>query len=202
MSRVLQGGLLLLALLAPAAGFAQSTGGGGYGGGGVGWAGEAAPRGPWAPMRDGAFAEADVARIEARLREITTYCRWLGSGYEASCLADQYGQMRRWLPQNNAYAPLRQALWQAERNMDEVVRRHGVAGEAAVRPNRRGNPTGLSASRALSRTQGAAAARAARAVVDQTATVLLRSTPASDPRRLAFQRVAVALGTNKVILRS
>lgn len=195
---------LTLGALMPAGVVAQSTGGGGgWGGHGFAEGDQAGRGGGWGQAPAGrALPAADVDRIVGRLRQITAYCGWFGRGYEIDCLRDQYEQMRRWLPSAASYAPLRQALWQAERELDAVVRANATPRAAPGVAPPRGNPTGLRASRALTQATGAAAANAARAVIDRTSTVLLRSATAGDPRRLAFQRVAQAIDSNKVLLRS
>lgn len=198
-------GLLMAAGLLGAAPVVAQTGGSGTGysdGGGEAWV---APRsGPgWAATRAGQpLAAADVDRVVARVNDIAEYCAWFGRGYEVDCLRDQYSQMRAWLPQTAAYTPLRQALWQAERELGAVVQQFSDPRAGRARARAQGNPTSLRAGRGLIGTPGRQATAAARAVIERTETVLLRSVSAQDPRRLAFQRMAQAFDSTKVLLRS
>lgn len=191
--------MLLALLLAAAAPVAAQQGGGWGRPGAADWAGQ---RG-WTPGGQGAsMAAPDVERVVARIGEIAEYCGWFGRGYEVDCLRDQYTQMRAWLPDTAAYMPLRQALWQAERDLGAVVRQHSEPQLGRGQARASGNPTALRASRGLVGTPGRAATAAARVVIERTETVLLRSVPAQDPRRVAFQRMAQAFGSTKLLLRS
>jgi hypothetical protein len=163
--------------------------GGGYGGG---YGAEA----PAIPRR-----QADA--IIRRLDEVNRYCDWFEPRYRIDCIADQYAQIVRGLSADPAYDPLRTALNDGARRLERVVAGNRAAG-ASTDPARfdARNPT-VRASRALRPTAtGAVARRAASAVIGETATVLLRAAAAGDQRRAPFQRIAAAIESNKVLLRS
>jgi hypothetical protein len=151
----------------------------------------------------GVWGATDVptTRVVRRVQQAAVYCDWLGAPFAPDCLADQFAQIARTLPETAGWDPLRAALAEAERGMAEVVRRYADPTARTVRPDERGNPATVGAGRVLRKTLPPAAA-AARRVVEETETRLLRSVARSDQRAAAFRRIAAAIGSTKTLLRS
>lgn len=149
----------------------------------------------------GRWGAVPADRVVRRVQQAGVYCGWVGDGYQADCLADQYAQIARTLPQTAGWDPVRAALAEAERGLADVVTRHRDRATPSTRPEDRGNPSTVRAERALRRVLPSGAGAALR-VVSDLETRLLRSVSGSDERAAAFVRVAAAIGSNKQLLRS
>ena len=154
-----------------------------------------------AQVRWGPIADATVSRVEFRIRQANAYCGWLGGDWVADCLADQYAQIATALPRAAEWNPVRRVLAEGAEAMAQVARAAALPGVRPARPAEAGNPTQVAAGRALQRV-GAQAARTALATLDLLETQLLRSVSGSDARAAAFRRVAAAVGSGRVLLRS
>jgi len=135
-----------------------------------------------------------VGRLSAVWRECEAQTR---PEYYIDCLSEGYVRASGAIPGDATFADSRAAILQA------AGRLRGLA-EANRAPDL--PPLGGGArSRALTPVDPArlAAAQArARAIIEETETVLLRSGERSADRRVAYQRISQALGTGKQLLRS
>lgn len=154
-----------------------------------------APR-VWGPV-PGVVAD----RVVFRVNQANAYCAWLGDNWVTDCLADQYDQIARSLPRTDDWNPVRRVMAEAAVAMNAVARRNAAPGVRPARPDEAGRPTQASAGRALQRTAARAVPQAAR-LVAETETLLLRSVSGSDQRAAAFRRVAAAVGSGRILLRS
>jgi hypothetical protein len=155
----------------------------------------AAPR-VWGPV-PGVVAD----RVVFRVNQANAYCAWLGDNWVADCLADQYDQIARGLPRTDDWNPVRRVMAEAAARMNQTARSNPAAGVRPARPDEAGRPTQASAGRALQRTSSRAVPLAAR-IVAETETLLLRSVAGTDQRAAAFRRVAAAVGSGVILLRS
>lgn len=124
--------------------------------------------------------------------------------YRIDCIRFYFRQIADELPQTGEYAPVREALARAADQLDAIVRQNGDPTAPAVRPRLNGKPAAprLPPIRALRPGTEVRAERAAQAVIDEAATVLLRSTENSERRMAHYQQIAMAIRSTKVLLRS
>ncbi len=152
------------------------------------------------PVRD-----ATTGAITESIGQINTLCELFPREVEISCIADRYRTLARQLPASGDYAPVREVLEAGAAQLDRIARAN-----AAPNPPRRYmvNRPGLAAPVQTAPLVAIAPARlrsaesAARDVIDQMETVLLRSAENSRRRAVHFQDIAAAIDSNKVLLRS
>lgn len=175
----------------------QSTGGPGpkVGGSSRGDYGEAGPM---------AISRSATAEIIDRLVAARTFCSYIPWEYHIDCLRYYFGQIALSLPGTGDYAAVRDALASANLRLERVVNRYMDPAGTLIVPRLRSKPDAprigpLTPILAQNRT---AANRAAATVIDETTTILLRSSSGSERRQIAFQQIATALDSSKVLLRS
>ena len=124
--------------------------------------------------------------------------------YRIDCIRFYFMQIADELPRTGDYVPVRRALAEGAAKLDAIVRRDLDPGAPALRPRVGGRPAAPRTApiRAVSPEAAARAARAAQAVIDETSTILLRSTENSEQRMAHYQQIATAIGLTKVLLRS
>lgn len=128
-------------------------------------------------------------------------CRTLTAGYQIDCMSQQLRSVAAQVAPGGAYGPVNIALEQAARKLAEIARRDRDGGQPRVSIQHRGQ-SGVRTYAAV-RTDTLAQSRAAAArVLDEVQTVLLRSAANSGNRRAHFQRIAAAMESGKVLLRS
>lgn len=134
------------------------------------------------------------------------FCDAIPVVWQVSCLADQFRRVARDLPVNGDYGPVRDALEKAARDLDRVTKTYAQPGASKQRYGTRETPTRPAITSAPLTSVAPAAVpqanAAALAIVEETETVLLRSTQNSRNRQLHYQEIAAALDSTKVLLRS
>lgn len=152
------------------------------------------------------FNPRDTGRIDQALRGALATCgpSQLELRYRIDCIRFYFMQLAHELPETGDYAPLQQALAEGAAKLDAIVRRDLDPGAPALRPRVGGRPAAPRTApiRAVSPAAEARAAREAAAVIEETATILLRSAENSQRRMAHFQQIAAAIGSTKVLLRS
>lgn len=124
--------------------------------------------------------------------------------YRIDCIRFYFRQIASELPDTGEYAPVRAALIKAADQLDAIVRQNRDAAAPSLRPRVNGKPAAprLPPLRAIRSGSELRAERAAQAVIDEAATVLLRSTENSERRMAHYQQIAAAINSTKVLLRS
>ncbi len=158
-----------------------------------------------AAAKSGAASQAATAAIVDGLQAATVFCGSLSQvEYRVDCLSERLASVAAAMPASGDYAEARAAIETAAlklaalaaRNADPVLPR----GRA-----RSGGAGGVTTSRPLTPVATAslpAVNAEATAIVEEAATVLLRSSDASAARQLAYRQISVAVGSAKVLLRS
>lgn len=158
------------------------------------------PAGPDVPVSDG-----QTAQIVTQLERIQQICEFMGDEYRLACIATTYRELADDIPANGDYAVARETILNAARELDTLVRSNRDRQKPALRARLRA-PSGQSV-----QTPPIAAVRADRAVqlnrqasniLEEAETVLLRSARSDATRAIHYQRIAAAVGSNKVLLRS
>ena len=145
-----------------------------------------------------------TASITAQIDGIAETCDRLNQDYALHCLTVELRRAVDQIPAEGDYADVRAALVDAARGLQALVDANVDPGQPAVRARIGGRPAApLTRPIVAIRPDTAAAARAeAERLLDEAATVLLRSAGNSARRQAAFQPIAQAIGSTKVLLRS
>lgn len=159
-----------------------------------------APSGPAVPV-----SEARTTIIVEKLDEIQRICEFMGDEYRIACFATTYRELADDVPANGDYAETREVLLDTARKLDAIVRnnldRQKPALTARLRSDSgRSEPT--PPMRAVQAPRVAQLNQQASNIVAEAETVLLRSADSDATRAIHFQRIAAAVGSNKVLLRS
>ena len=113
------------------------------------------------------------------------------------CLSDQYAFVASTIPFDSGYSGVRNALLDASAKLHQLAVDH--QGGAKVQASK----GGLSSHRKLIPVKNAVKHNLEAAkIIEETSTVLLRSSSGSDQRRIAYEQVAAVVDSNKVLLRS
>ncbi|MFQ5624081.1 MAG: hypothetical protein ACE5FS_11865 [Paracoccaceae bacterium] len=157
-----------------------------------------------------------VDRLAKRIRAINGFCTQIPIHYRIDCLADQYGVIARSLPDGFEFRDLRDVLLRASRRLARISkcgeRFSGKGADCDVdRTVPKISPKAVIGGRffassrrlkAIKPSRLADARKAAIAVVDETQTILLRSAENSKKRQNQYAKIAQAIDSNKVLLRS
>lgn len=142
-----------------------------------------------------------IARMFTDARE---FCRYIDPLYRIDCLYAKFRRIAQDLPKTGDYAPVRAALVKAADRLEDVVDSYEDRSAPRIQPRLRSQPD-AERIRPLSPIHPdrlAVANRAATEIVTELSTVLLRSSSGSERRQLAFQEIATAVDSTKVLLRS
>ncbi|MEL6523785.1 MAG: hypothetical protein AAFQ66_22605 [Pseudomonadota bacterium] len=126
--------------------------------------------------------------------------------YQIDCVRSEYSRISKLLPSSGAYSDVQEAMADAARDLERLVRatRDRDQRRARVRlPARPTDPRNRNARLRPTSPQmlGRAQAQAA-AIIDEARTQLIRAAANSDKRKTHFQKVAQAMNSSKVLLRS
>jgi hypothetical protein len=143
--------------------------------------------------------------VATRLDAINAFCSALPEIYRIDCLIERYSALVQSLPWGGPYGEVKQILGDTVRELNGVVARYADTTAAPIRPTVRRGASSSRSSRPLvpvradaSRAANAAAA----AILEEASTRLLRSAENSERRAVNFQRIAQAVDSSKVLLRS
>lgn len=149
-------------------------------------------------------SEAQTTQIVTRLNQIQRICEFMGDEYRIACFATTYRQLADDIPANGDYADSREVLLDTARKLDNLVRSNLDRSKPALRA-RTDTPSGQVQTppmRAIEAPSAPQLNRQASAIVEEAETVLLRSASSDAARSIHYQRIAAAVGSNKVLLRS
>ena len=157
----------------------------------------------------GATANAASAAITAAVvKEInsgTQFCRKLvQKEYVIDCLSERLENAAKALPSVGDYAQAKAAIEEAARKLHDLARKNAPKVSPPVRMQVKGSKPVIT-SRRLIAVKISALERAnqqAIVIVQEAETILLRATENSDRRKVHYERIATAIGSNKVLLRS
>lgn len=154
-----------------------------------------------------AASPATTTLVVNSLREASRYCGAIAQkSYVVDCLAERLEDVNRRMAATDGYSDVRDALTQATRGLNQIA----MQNRSATQPSARFRQTSsdgaqITTSRKLvpvAPEKQEAAILQAIAIIEETETVLLRSAESSSARAAQFQRIAAAVGSNKVLLRS
>lgn len=179
------------------------AGGDGNGGSGPGSGGGDNPRFELSgsPVK---ASEAQTTQIVTRLNQIQRICEFIGEEYRIACFATTYRQLANDIPANGDYAESRDVLLDTARKLNNLLRSNLDRSKPRLRA-RTDTPSGQVQTppmRAVQAPNAPQLNRQASAIVEEAETVLLRSANSDAARSIHYQRIAAAVGSNKVLLRS
>jgi hypothetical protein len=155
--------------------------------------------------RDRSFLNSRATNsISADIDRIRLTCDRMNQNYRIHCLVLEMRQVADSIPATGEFAPVRAALLDASRGLQAITDTYEDTAAPRIRARVGGRP-------AAPRTQPitairpetvARAAAEAEAVLDEAVTILLRSAENSARRQVAFQPIAQAIDSTKVLLRS
>jgi hypothetical protein len=143
------------------------------------------------------MAGAVTTMIVERLRQIWRECEaQTAQEYHIDCLSEGYVRAAAIIPQDEVFGASRSVILQAAARLDSVTRQNQAAALPTVTTQGRTRPL-----RPIDPARRAAANAAALQIIEETRTVLLRSARTA-PQRAAFQQIAEAVDSSKVLMRS
>lgn len=149
-------------------------------------------------------AEATSAIVQ-QLTGARDFCgRIADADYIVDCLASEVGALADRMAERGDYAEARQELEQASRSLAQLATANRDPAKPAARARRTGTQPRTSA-RELTPTRRAALGNLlddASGILEEAETTLLRASQRGAERRVHFERIAEAVGSNKVLLRS
>jgi hypothetical protein len=142
--------------------------------------------------------------ITAQIDRIRLTCDRMNQNYRIHCLVLEMRQVADSIPASGEFAPVRAALLDASRGLQAITDTYEDPSAPRVRARVGGRPAAPQTPpiTAIRPEAVARAAAEAEAVLDEAITVLLRSAENSARRQVAFQPIAQALDSTKVLLRS
>ena len=150
-------------------------------------------------------SEPQTRLIVSQLNQIQQICEFMGDEYRIACFATTYRELAQDIPANGDYAETREVLLDTARKLDSIVRSNIDRSKPALTARLR-NPSGQAVAtppmRAVQEPRAAQLNQQAANIVEEAETVLLRSASSDATRAIHFQRIAAAVGSNKVLLRS
>ena len=144
--------------------------------------------------------------VASGLQDAASFCRQLKDEYAVDCLADRLQALARSMPETGDYAEARAALADAANKLSAL----SLQNEAPSLPRIRASTPATTTKPAV-RTRPlvpiapaklASVAKQADAILAETQTILLRSAEKSERRKIPYQQIAAAMGSNKILLRS
>lgn len=151
-------------------------------------------------LRDG-----DTFLIVKELGNATSFCGSLDDAYSVDCLANQYEQIAKTLPNRGDYVPIKKQLISAAEELAALARENQDPVLPVIRPKSKSKSPKGKTTRALvpvRKARIAAVKKAAVKVLEETQTILLRSAENSRRRKISYTKISAAIGSNKVLLRS
>ncbi|SFT92806.1 hypothetical protein [Sedimentitalea nanhaiensis] len=124
--------------------------------------------------------------------------------YKVDCLAERLGEIAKEIPKDSDYAEVRQILADTSKQLSDLAKANRDPNQVRGRAVSKGEIP-VSTSRPLNPVKPSSLPdvnRQARAILDNTQTLLLRSAESSESKALQYSRIADALGSSKVLLRS
>ena len=152
--------------------------------------------------------EADPGTVDfvvKGLQSAQQFCGQLSNKqYTVDCISERLSTLARQMPETGEYADARAALLDASRKLNDLA----VANRSTTVPRARASRTGTTpvrTSRALTPVRLDRLEQVnqqATAILQEAETILLRSADSSATRQINYARIAEAVGSNKLLLRS
>lgn len=154
----------------------------------------------------GEFGSANyTAVLTANIAAAQAFCASIGNeSYRVDCLAERLGEVSDEIPDDSDYEEVKRILEDTSNKLEDLAR----ANRDRTQPRGRATSTGdtpVTTSRPLTPVEPSALPEVnaqAQAILDETQTLLLRSAEGSESKALQYSRIADAIDSSKVLLRS
>jgi hypothetical protein len=148
--------------------------------------------------QDVAAALSVAVVIAGQLQKVADECRRIGAAeYRIDCLGEGYGRVAGDIPQDETFKDARAAVAKAATDLGALA----AANRAPALPEIRGGKSARPLRPVAPEKRKAVEAKAV-AILAEAETVLLRSSAASPERQASYQKIAQAVNSAKVLLRS
>ena len=151
------------------------------------------------------FTDEITTEIVVQISQIGQICDAVDDAYQVSCFSRMYRELAEDLSSRGDYAETKEILLDTADKLDRIVRKDRDRSKPAVRATLT-TPTGAEKTTPPIVAVTPDAVQTARAeaaeVMAEAETVLLRSASSDSKRAIHYQRIAAAVGSNKVLLRS
>lgn len=182
---------------------AGSTSSGGGVSGGSGTAADQGVTGPTGPAGPAAASHSVTSSVVAAISVSTAACGAVGPSYRTDCLAKELKALVKQLPAQGDYAEAREALAEAADSLADLSRRNRDNSQPRLQITVQSDNQASRRPVAAVKPDTAAETNAkALAILEETTTVLLRSAASNSDVAVHYQRIAQALNSSKVLLRS
>ena len=144
-----------------------------------------------------------TAVVVSGLAAVKKFCGALDEAYRIDCLAERFSVLSQSIPKNSDYAEVQRVLKSASDQMASLARSNRskeLPRGKATAPG--SNQTTTRPLTPTSRATSAQVNRQAQAILASTETLLLRSGAGSRSKTLQYAKIARAVGSNKVLLRT
>ncbi|MBM7069040.1 hypothetical protein [Actibacterium sp. 188UL27-1] len=152
------------------------------------------------------LSQQNTLLILRAVEESSDRCSGVPDIYKLDCLRSEFERIAQDLPKTGEYAPVQKTIARAARDLSRLVRSNrdttkprAVVQQSTTAPRQSSRGRSF---RAVQEPKLQQTNAAARAIVDEASTRLLRSAGNSVKRRAHFQEVAQVLNSSKVLLRS
>ncbi len=144
-----------------------------------------------------------TAVVVSGLAAAKQFCRALDEAYRIDCLAERFDVLSQGIPKDSDYAEVQRVLKTASNQMASLARSNRSQALPRGKATRPGSTeTTTRPLTPTSRTSAVQVNKQARAILAQTETLLLRSGAGSKSKSLQYAKIARAIGSNKVLLRT
>lgn len=156
-----------------------------------------------APVGPASVTNAVTSTVVAQISTASAACEAVGAVYRTDCLANELKLLVEKLPAQGEYAAAREALATASKELTSLSRQNRDNSQPRLRITVQSDSETVRRPVAAVKQERVAETNAkALAILDETTTVLLRSAEGNSDVALHYQRIAQALNSSKVLLRS
>lgn len=181
----------------------ESSGSRSTGAGGIGDRGDISSTGTAGTVGSASVSDSVTSSIVSQISISSAACQAVGTAYRTDCLAKELQALVKKLPVRGEYAAAREALAKASADLASLSRQNRDNSQPRLQITVQSDSETVRRPVAAVKPEIAAATNAkALAILDETTTVLLRSAEGSSDVAIHYQRIAQALNSSKVLLRS
>ncbi len=139
-----------------------------------------------------------AAAIATRLNAVADQCKRIGRPeYQVDCLGEGYARAAQTIPEDQTFSDARAAVMRASGALSQLAAANRAAGAPDLATKDRSRPIHAVAPAKLAQVRAQAVK-----IIEETQTVLLRSQETTPDRKEAYQQIAQAVDSAKVLLRS
>ncbi|MEW2912596.1 hypothetical protein [Leisingera sp. JC11] len=156
-----------------------------------------------APVGPASVTNSVTSTVVAQISTSSAACEAVGAAYRTDCLAKELKALVKKLPAHGEYAVAREALATASDELTSLSRQNRDYSQPRLRITVQADSETVRRPVSAVKQERVAETNAkALAVLEETTTVLLRSAEGNNDVALHYQRIAQALNSSKVLLRS